>query len=578
MSALFACAAYGMDPGRAMSQYARDSWGPDQDFPRGPVYAITQTPDGYLWIGAEAGLIRFDGWNFVLVTDRSRKLQISNVLGLEPAADGGLWVRTQSTALLHYRDGVFTSVGTVESGTNITAMSRTAQGELIVAKAEGQTFAYRAGKFILLDPGGSLPRSPVLSLAQNRDGDLWMGTRDAGLFRVSADTTSSIRSGLPDPKVNCVLPDGNRGLWVGTDAGIVRWDGAELTPAGLPANTPRFQALAMVRDRDGNLWVGTDSRGLLRVNAAGTAWLDDASKGSRPAVTTIFEDREGNLWTGSAGRLERLRDTPFVSFSTPEGLPSDGSNPVYVDAENRMWFPPIGGGLWWVKNGQHGTVAQAGLANDIVYSIAGRGDELWLGRQHGGLTRLHWGSSGPESSLQAETYTSANGLAQNSVYSVYEARDGTVWAGTLSGGVSRLKDGKFTTYTIAQGLASNTVASILETANGVTWFATPNGLSALADDRWTSYATRDGLPSDNVNCLYEDSTGVLWAGTAAGLAFRRSASFQSLTGVPQSLREEIFGLAEDRYGSLWISTSNHVLRVNRDRLIRGRLTAADVRE
>ncbi|HEX5226268.1 MAG TPA: two-component regulator propeller domain-containing protein, partial [Bryobacteraceae bacterium] len=316
-------AAYGMDPGRAMSQYIRDGWGPDQGFPRGPVYAITQTPDGFLWIGAEAGLIRFDGWNFVLVTDPARKLQISNVLGLEPAADGGLWVRTQGTALLHYHDGVFRSVGTAESGASITAMSRTARGELLVAKA-GQAFAYRNSAFSILDSHASLPRSPVLSLAQTPDGDLWMGTRDAGLFRMAGDATSSIRGGLPDSKVNCLLPDGNHGLWIGTDNGIARWNGAELTAAGLPSDTPPFQALSMLRDRDGNLWVGTDSRGLLRVNAAGIASLDDPSKGARPAVTTVFEDREGNLWTGSANRLERLRDSPFVSYSMPEGLPSDG--------------------------------------------------------------------------------------------------------------------------------------------------------------------------------------------------------------------------------------------------------------
>lgn len=570
-------AAYGMDPGRAMSQYIRDAWGPDQGFPRGPVYAITQTPDGYLWIGAEAGLIRFDGWSFVLVTDPTRRLQITNVLALEPAADGGLWVRTQATPLLHYRDGVFTSVGTAESSATITAMSRTARGELMVAKA-GQAFAYRNGAFSILAPGSSLPRSPVLSLAQTPDRDLWMGTRDAGLFRMAGDTVTSIRSGLPDSKVNCLLPDGNHGLWIGTDDGIVRWDGAALTSAGLPPDAPRFQALSMIRDRDGNLWVGTDARGLLRVNAAGVASLDDAGKGARPAVTAVFEDREDNLWTASASRLERLRDSPFVSYSTPEGLPADGAIPIYVDPGNRLWFPPVTGGLWWVRNGRHGSIAQAGLPRDIVYSIAGRADELWLGRQRGGLTRLHWESPGPENSLRAETYTTANGLAQNSVYSVYEARDGTVWAGTLSGGVSRFKDGKFTTFTIMQGLASDTVASILQTSDGTMWFATPNGLSALDGDRWTSYAGRDGLPSDNVNCLYEDSADVLWAGTAAGLAFRRSGSFQALTGVPPSLREEILGLAEDRYGSLWISTSNHVLRVNRDKLMQGSLTPADIRE
>lgn len=574
--------AKAMDPSRAMSQYIRDRWGPEQGFPRGPVYAITQTPDGYLWIGTEAGLIRFDGWKFVVITDSSRKFQIANVLGLAPAADGGLWIRLQGETLLHYRDGAFQSVPTTQSDASITAMFRTARGDLLISKNDSGALVYRNGRFEALSAGSSLPRSPILALAQTPAGDLWMGTRDAGLFRVSGGEIASIRTGLPDTKINCLLPEGNHDLWIGTDNGIVRWNGSKLAPAGLPENLNRFQALTMLGDRDGNLWVGTDSRGLLRVNGEGVASLDEpagvTSAATRQAVTAIFEDREGSLWTGSAGGLERLRDSPFVSYSAPEGLPTDGSNPVFVDAETRMWFPPVTGGLWWVKNGEHGRVAQAGLERDVVYSIAGKGPEIWVGRERGGLTRLVWQDGPDAASFHATTYTRANGLAQDSVYSVYESRDGTVWAGTLSGGVSRLKDGKFTTYTITQGLASNTVASILETSDGTMWFATPNGLSALTKDRWISYAPRDGLPSENVNCLFEDSTGVLWVGTAAGLVFRGSGGFQPLIGVPEALREQIFGLAEDRYGSLWISTSNHVLRVNRDKLMRGSLAAQDIRE
>jgi signal transduction histidine kinase/ligand-binding sensor domain-containing protein len=567
-----------IDPGRAMSQYIRDHWGPEQGFPRGPVYAITQTSDGYLWIGTETGLVRFDGWNFFLVNDSSGSFQIANVLGLAPAADGGLWVRLQGTTLLRYRNGIFESAPRTGSDASVTAMFRTAQGELLMAKNGGPILGYRNGKFAVLDSGGSLPRSPVLSLAETEDGNLWMGTRDAGLFRSSGGEIAGIRKGLPDAKINCLLPDGSRGLWIGTDNGIARWNGTELTSAGLPANLNRFQALAMIRDRDGNLWVGTDSKGLLRLNSEGVASLNEMGAGPPPAVTAVFEDREGNLWVGSASGLERLRDSPFITYSTPEGLPTDGSNPVFVDEQNRMWLPPVTGGLWWVKNGQHGTINQAGLEHDVVYSIAGRAGELWVGRQRGGLTRLRWQSGAGDNSFRTDTYTTANGLAQNSVYSVYESRDGTVWAGTLSGGVSRLKDGKFTTYTITQGLASNTVASIVETSDGTIWFATPNGLSALTKERWISYASRDGLPSENVNCLFEDSRGVLWVGTSAGLAFRNSGQFQGIAAVPEQLREQVFGIAEDRYGSLWIATSNHVLRIDRLKLMHGFLAQGDIRD
>jgi ligand-binding sensor domain-containing protein len=279
-------------------------------------------------------------------------------------------------------------------------------------------------------------------------------------------------------------------------------------------------------------------------------------------VLSLFEDREGNLWTGTEHGVERLRDTAFVTYGAADGLPSENNGPVYVDATDRTWFAPLSGGLYWLDHGQVGSVNEAGLNKDVVYSIAGRKDELWVGRQRGGLTHLV--SQG--GAFSSQTYTQAQGLAQNSVYSVYQAADGTVWAGTLSGGVSKLSNGKFKTYTIDNGLASNTVASILATSDGTMWFATANGLSALWNGRWIAYTIRDGLPSENVNCLLEDSTGVLWIGTAQGLAFRGSGHIQVAIGAPGLLQDQILGLAEDRNGNLWIATSSRVLRVNRDKL------------
>jgi ligand-binding sensor domain-containing protein/signal transduction histidine kinase len=573
--ALLINTAYAIDPNRAMSQYVRDRWGTDQGFPGGPVYSIAQTPDGYLWIGTEAGLVRFDGWNFRLVRDESGSFTIAGVLGLAAAKDGSLWLRLQDLTLLRYRDGVFESPSSDRvDAINFSAMS-TADREVLAWKMEAGAFSFRGGGLQKLASASGLPRSPVAAVAQTPNGDIWAGTRDAGLFRIGGGKTSAIRNGLPDLKINCLLPGGDRDLWVGTDNGIVKWNGSELAGAGLPASLNHFQALAMARDHDANIWVGTDSRGLLRINSQGVAFLHDSDS---QAVTALFEDREGNLWTGSASGLERLRDSAFVTYSLPEGLPTDGSDPVFVDAGNRMWFSPVGGGLLWVKDEKHGRVLNAELDKDVVYSIAGSiakaPGELWLGRRSGGLTQLQ----AEGDSYSAKTFTKSDGLAQDSVYSVYQTRDGTVWAGTLSGGVSKLSDGKFTNYTTANGLASNTVASILEAADGTMWFATPTGLSALAKDRWQTYTVKDGLPSDDVNCVLEDSSGVLWVGTAAGLAFRGPSHFQAAAAAPAALREQVLGLAEDKFGSIWMATSNHVLRVNREKFLHGALADGDVRE
>src|SRR5262249_32960723 len=148
-----------------------------------------------------------------------------------------------------------------------------------------------------------------------------------------------------------------------------------------------------------------------------------------------------------------------------------------------------------------------GLDSDTVYSIAGEGNDLWVGRQKGGLTHI---SLGDRPAL-VKSYTQKDGLAQNSVFAVHYANDGNIWAGTLSSGVSQLKDGGFRTYTTANGLAANAVAAFAESGDGATiWMATPNGLTSLSNGQWHTATIKDGLPSNDVTSLLMDSSGVLW--------------------------------------------------------------------
>ena len=570
---VFAAPAHAIDPDRAMSQYVHERWGTDRGFPPGPVYAIAQSSDGYLWIGTKSGLVRFDGMHFSLMRDSPALLDSGSVLGLTPDRDGNLWVRLEGSVLLRYRDGVFNVPSSPPAPKLlITASNQTIQGDLLISTTDVGTKVFRGNRFEIAADSSALTDWPLLAAAQTSDGSIWAGTI-TGLFRLNKGQTSSVAVGVPDLKVNCLLADRNGSLWIGTDDGIFRWDGNKITTAGMPESLNHLQVLAILRDRDGNIWIGTDS-GLLRLDDRGVSSLDQGDGRSHEAVTALFEDREGNLWIGSDSSLERLRDSAFVTYSRPEGLPTEGSNPVFVDSENRMWFPPVDGGLWWLKDGRHGHVTGEGLEHDVIYSIAGRNGEVWVGRGRGGLTEIRY----ERGVFSTRSYTQASGLAQNSVYSVYLARDGTVWAGTLSGGVSALRSGRFTNYTVADGLASDTVASILETSDETMWFATPNGLSALSKGSWRTYRSGDGLPSENVNCLFEDSAGVLWAGTASGLAFHTQRGFQVPRVSAGYLHAQILGLAEDRYGALWIATSNNVLQVNREKLLRGTLTEDDVRD
>jgi signal transduction histidine kinase/ligand-binding sensor domain-containing protein len=568
--------AFGLDPNRPLFQYVRENWNTEAKFPGGAVNAIAQTDDGYLWIGTDRGLFRFDGFNFVRVAFSSTAGPSDvPILGLLTDASGTLWVRVQGLDVLRQKGGKFETVayGVGPLSPHVTAVSKDRNGAVLISDPVKGTFRFEAENIQRVATPTMLPgSSPVISMAETSEGRIWLGTLGAGLFLLADSHAAAVNAAFPERKINCLLSISEHDLLVGTDNGLYQWNDQGYRREALPSSLGNLQILSLLQDRDSNVWVGTD-RGLLRITTKGASFSDEKELRGNGAINVLFEDREGNVWVGGARGLGRIRDTVFMTFSSAADPRFENSGPIYGDAKSRTWFAPGQGGLYAIKDAQVQPGSIAVPANDVVYSIAGRGDEIWIGRQRGGLTHLQWRNG----TATSQTFTEADGLAQNSVYAVLESRDGSVWAGTLSGGVSRFRDGRFTTYTAASGLAANTVSSILETRDRTMWFATSNGLSSLSNNQWKTYSTRDGLPSAHVNCLFEDSAGVLWSGTSAGLAFLVFGKVQ-VPPLPDVLRGPIFGIAEDKSGRFWITTSSHILQVPRDKLFTGQTGTGDIRE
>src|ERR1700751_3889218 len=559
--------ARALDPNRLPSQYVREQWTTETGFPGGVVNGIAQTADGYLWIGTDRGLIRFDGFNFRPVSFASIATASNvSILQLLTDAGGKLWVRLQGADLVRQKDGEFERVryGPVA----ITALAKDNHDGVLVSDIAQGTFRFMEDHVQKLGPASP----PVISLAETADGTIWMGTLGDGLFLLRGGRPNRGNAGLADRKINCLLAIGSEELWVGPDTVLYRGNGKVFRLIELPSFLGNVQVLSLLRDRDSNIWVGT-TRGLLRFNAKGISFSEENELRGDGGINVLFEDREGNLWIGGGRGLGRIRDSAFVTYSSVSDRRFEHNGPVYVDPEGRTWLAPAQGGLYLLQNGRVQPVTLI-PPSEVVYSISGRADVVWVGRQRGGLTRLQFRNG----AIASQSYTKANGLAQNSVYAVYGSHDGSVWAGTLNSGVSKFKDGRFTTYTTTNGLASNTVSSILETRDGAMWFATPTGLSSFSNGQWRTYTTVDGLPYQEVNCLFEDSYGTLWSGTSAGLASFASSHFQIPNEPPDVLREQILGMADDKSGRFWIATSHHVLSVSRDKLLSGVVKAVVVRE
>ncbi len=414
--AICAARAGAMDPDRVMSQYVRDAWGSDKGL-AGEVHAIAQTTDGYLWIGTEKGLFRFDGSDF-RPTPGSGSSAILNtsVIGLAVNAQGTLMVRPPERNLLRYAGAGFENIlySLQPRELAITAMCRGKDGDILIAGLLNGVLRYAGGQLQTVAAITALPPSPVIAMAQSSDGRIWLGTRDAGLLYIDQGRAVPVKGFPSSRKINALLAAGPD-VWIGTDAGMMRWNGTAITAYGVPVSLRRAPILSMLADRQANLWVGSNS-GLLRVNYRGSSSL----KVRAAAVNALFEDREGNLWTGGPQGIERWRDSDFSTYGETEGLPSDNNGPIYADSEGRIWFAPHDGGLYWLARDQRVQRVE-GIGTDVVYSIGGNNGELWIGRQRGGLTRVR--VQGDAASI--DTFTEASGSrAKTGVYSVYQSRDG----------------------------------------------------------------------------------------------------------------------------------------------------------
>ena len=574
LTVLPALNSWALDPARAASQYLRDQWTAERGFPGGPVNALTQTRDGYLWVGTESGLFRFDGIAFKRVREPDAYgPPIGQVLGLTVDETGELFVRLPNPTLLHRNDGAFVQIttGPEHFESQATAMTRSPTGEILVSSRRNGILAFSQSRFRTLLSADLFPSLLINSIAAPSASDVWLGTRDQGLFHFRGGQLTPVLRGSGEFKINCLLSGRKGELWVGTDHGIRQWNGRELVlPAPLePLN--REQILALLEDRDSNIWIGTRGRGLVRWSAKGLAYLDPLDSVPRPPVSALFEDREGDVWSGTPNGIERLRDRAFITYPAPG---DENNGPVYVDSGGRVWWGPASGGLRWLSEGKVHKVTEAGLDKDVIYSIMGTGDDLWVGRQRGGVTHLTLKNG----SLQSNTYTQKDGLAANGVFTLTRSADGAIWAGTLNAGVTRIQLDGLTTYRNDDGLGSDTVNAIVAGSGGVMWFATPKGLTSFSEGKWRLYSLPGSLPRANVNCLLQDFAGVLWIGTTRGLAFVNDGRISVPPGLSPSLGSQIFGVAEDKIGSLWIVTSDRILRVTRDKLMSGTLEDGDLSE
>jgi ligand-binding sensor domain-containing protein len=534
-----ASAASGVVHNAITASRSHSIWDHASGFPGGHVYSMTQTPDGYLWFGTGDGLVRYDGSSFQFIR-KANSNDLSH--GLVPNAltdsNGQLWAADDFTHLFRYETGLLK--GPVpDNGRHEYALStlgKTFDGWLLFASELQGVVEYRHGERRVLLEARAVPAAPT-AVAQTAEGIIWIGTAEKGLFQFRPEKGEASLLQVPSLKnqrINCLLALANATLLVGTKQGLFSFDGNssfEVNPV-----VGHDEILALASGLKGRIWIGTKNH-VFKTDAKDIdakrriRSLEQLAVNLSRTVTALFEDRDGNLWIGEADAVERYQDNAFITYRSSEGLPCGNCGAIYVDSDQGLWFAPQDGGLFRISQGRVQSIEIAGLNDDIVYSIAGAAGDVWVARRNGGLTRLAVEGNtvrvSPEQ-LQSESI-------QDAVYCLNREPNGTLWAGTLHHGLSRLRNGTWHTFTTKDGLPSDRISVITGNESGLIFAGTPNGLAEFRNDRWTSYNTRDGLPPGAVQSLFLDGNDTLWIGTSRGIAFLRSGAIHVPLGAPIAL-------------------------------------------
>ncbi len=536
--------AFALDPSLDINQYAHKAWAVREGFFKGAIYAIAQTPDGYLWIGTEFSLERFDGVRSIeWQPPNQERLPGGAVRSLLAARDGRLWIGTEK-GLASWRDGKLTHYPELD-GQAVMSLLEAQDGTMWAAgtgNTEGPLCAIRARAVQCYGQDGSLGRT-LLSLYEDRRGNLWVGTLN-GVWRWGPGAVKF----FPTPGLVVDLAEGDDGeLLISTTGGMGKLVNGRIKPYPLRGVTQRFSRL--LRDREAGKWIGTLDGGLLHLHQGRIDRFAHSDGLSGEGVLILFEDREGSIWTGGSDGLDRFREFAIPTITAKQGLSSaaviavlaakDGS--IWLGTENGLdrWndgeitiygkgdgLPPGSvlslfqdrAGRVWISTNRQLAYFEDGKFTTVPgipggFPMVGDGNgNVWMSRTQESLFHFRPGT-GVE-----QIRWSKLGHKDFALSMLPDPAQAGLWLGFSQGGVTYFNDGQIhSSYGPADGLGEGSVWGLKRDEDGTIWAATLGGLSRKKNGQVLTLSNRNGLPCNVVKWVMEDNGHFFWVYTACGL-------------------------------------------------------------
>jgi signal transduction histidine kinase/ligand-binding sensor domain-containing protein/CheY-like chemotaxis protein len=576
------------------------------------VMAIAQDSRGFIWLGTNDGLYRYDGYavkSYRHDPNDSRTIGDNTIKVLLKDRAGILWIGTgyagldrfdpEREAFTHYPHDP--NNGRSLRGQTVTSIYQDRTGALWVGSQGGlDRLDPTRNQFVHyeFDARDRTGHDEISALYEDPAGGFWAGTPH-GLFRLDQrsghlspfrDESDSGRGRRPD-YVNSIVADSAGTMWVGMPMGngLSTLDPKSGTLADYSFNgeepgSPRLAGVNTIReDRNGTLWVGTLGDGLLRFDRAKRSFdryfTQTTDSSNFETIETLFEDTEGDMWVGTSHGVTRFRTSPppSVNYQNEAGNPDTLRNntvwAVHADKYGFLWIGTAGGlhrldrktGAMAVY--RHDSRRANSLSNDTVSAIAeDDSGGLWIGTHGGGVN--HFDRFSERFTHYRHDPNNANSLSDDLVQCLLVDAHDVLWVGTHNGGLNRLdpRTRAFTSYRNDPGdsrsLSEDNVRVISRDRSGALWIGTNHGLDRLDPDsrRFTVYLHDPHDPTtishNSVGTIFEDHQGILWVGTRSGLnrLDRASGKFAAFTVQDGLADDAVESVQEDKYGHLWLAT------------------------
>jgi PAS domain S-box-containing protein len=554
---LFPCSLFALDPSKSIFQYNCQSWTRQYGLPANGINAIAQTRDGYLWLGTQKGLVRFDGTEFKSIPlpnqSQFRSQLISSLLG---SRDGNLWFGIQMGSI-----GSFNGSG-FSTPTNYPWQDPVIDVLTVKELSDGSCWAGTSKGVVRWIPGAGtnevwffnqVPNCTVIQ--EGSHGAVWLGTSDHGVYILqSGQLTTFPDETIKNESILALAEDSLGQIWIGTPKGLRCYD-ARFRPKEIPGITSWEEVRALLVDRQGTVWLGTSGSGVACYRGGEVNFLHRTNGLANDYITCLMEDQEGSIWIGTRNGLSQLSDVKLPIFSGGDGLPTGFCHGVCTSSKGGLWVA-TGRGVSYI-GGKEVTnyTADNGLITVYIKFVyeAKNGDVYLI-----------------NGTRDIEILSNGKVIARfaNTNWPTAFAEDSQSVVVSIGGELFRIAQNQMTPYRFKNGKAPPLywIRNLSSTQDGSILVASVNGVFRLKDGAYEHWTVENGLPDYDVLWASQDDHGVIWAGTSVGIAAIKDNRIQSFTRNNGLFDNVVQTIIPDDHGSIWMNSKRGIFRASRRNL------------